>query len=149
MNSYDKIITGLYVGDEISPRVAYQRKENLTHVISLTPVTKTLKRFLRKKSIFHYTHVIPNDIDEDIIQHFRELYPLISDIMSKDNSKLLIHCELGRSRSVGIALLILMKKYRYNFDQGYELIKLKRDVELNEKFYEKIKNFKRRSIRIK
>ena len=144
MNSYDKIIPGLYVGDETSPRVALQKKERISHVISLMPISKTLKRFLKKKSIIHIEHIIKNDINENIIKHFLELYPTIKDILNMNDPQLLIHCELGRSRSVAIVLLTLMRKYRYKFEQGYELIKLKRDVELNPKFYELLKNYNRR-----
>lgn len=149
INSYDKIMGGLYVGDGISPRIVLQKKEPISHIISLVPINKTLKRMLQKKSIVHIEHLIQNDVNEDIVFHFNELYPQIREILSnKGDINLLIHCDLGRSRSVGIVLLTLIKKYKYKFDQGYELIKLKREVELNPHFYESIKNYKRSKRRI-
>ena len=151
INSYDKIVTGVYLGDESSPRAILQKKEHITHVISLIPTTKTIRKLLLKKSIVHMEHLIPNDINEDIIKHFDELYPTIKDILNKkdSNNSILIHCELGRSRSAAIVLLLLMKKYRYNYKTGYELMKLKRDVELNYKFEEAIQNYKKMSRREK
>lgn len=151
INSYDKIISGIYLGDLESPRVILQQKEPISHVISLSPITKTLRRMLLKKSIIHIEHFIRNDANEDIIGHFNDLYPQIKDILGKkDKANILIHCDLGRSRSVAIVVLTLMKKFRYKFDAAYELIRLKRDVEVNEKFLAEIKNYKpKRRGRIK
>lgn len=143
INSYDKIITGLYIGDIESPRVILQQKEPISHVISLSPVTKTLRRMLLKKSIVHIEHNIKNDANENIIKHFEELYPFIREALNnKAQTNILIHCDLGRSRSVAIVLLTLMKRFKYSFDSGYELIRLKRDVDINKKFLESIKEYK-------
>ena len=143
LNSYDKIIGGLYIGDLESPRLILQQKEPISHVISLCPITKTLRRILLKKSIVHIQHNIQNNGNEDIINHFNDLYPQIKDILSnKHDTNILIHCDLGKSSSVAIVLLILIKKFRYKFDSAYELIRLKRDVELNGKFLEDIKKYK-------
>ena len=49
---------------------------------------------------------------------------------------------VGRSRSVGITILILMKIYKYSFEDAYKLIKSKREIGMNEKFLNDIKNYK-------
>ena len=149
INSYDKIIGGLYVGDIDSGRVILQQKEPISHVISLVPVTKTLRRMLLKKSIVHIEHFIQNDENEDIMTHFNDLYPQIKEFLSNKEANLLVHCDLGKSRSVAVILLIMMKKFRYKFDPAYELIRLKRDVEINEKFLEEIKKYKPNKTRAK
>lgn len=142
INSYDKIIDKIYIGDIVSPRISLQKKENISHVISLVPLDKTLKKFLRKKSVYHYECLIENDKDEDIIQHFREMLPKLINILSQDSTKLLIHCTLGRSRSVSLCLLILMKFFKYTYEDAFELIKSKRDIDLKSPFYEPIKHYK-------
>jgi len=141
INSYDKITEQLYVGDVMSPRIMLQKKENISHVISLVPLDKTLKKFLRKKSIYHYEYLFGDSKDEDIIEHFKNLLPKILNILSQDSTKLLIHCMVGRSRSVGIVILTLMKIHRYSFDDAYKLVKEKRDIGMNSKFLEDIKKY--------
>lgn len=150
MQSYTKIITGLYIGDGNSPKVIMQTKEPISHVISLVPISRTLKKILHKKSIKHIEHFVKNDINENIIDHFNELYPILKDILNNKSEtiNLLIHCELGKSRSAAIAVLILMRKYRYSFDNAYEMVKLKRDVvQLNQKFIEDLKGYKKKRFK--
>lgn len=142
INSYDKITDQLYVGDVTSPRIQLQKKENISHIISLVPLDKTLKKILKKKSINHFEYYFPENRDENIIQHFKNLLPKILNILSQDSTKLLIHCQIGRSRSVGIIILILMKIYKYSFEDAITLVKSKRDIGMNPNFYETVKNYK-------
>ena len=141
INSYDKITEQLYIGDVMSPRISLQRKENISHVISLVPLDKTLKKFLKKKSIQHYEYIFSDNRDENIIQHFKNLLPKILNILSQDSTRLLVHCQVGRSRSVGIVILTLMKLKKYSFEDALKLVKSKRDIGMNKKFYEDIKKY--------
>lgn len=141
INSYDKITDRLYVGDIMSPRMILQRKEQISHILSLITLDKTLKKILNKKGIVLIEHEFGDNVDEDIVNHFETLLPQLSEIMNNENSKLLIHCMVGRSRSVGILILIMMHFFKYNFEDAYKLVSLERDIGMNPKFFEDVKNY--------
>jgi len=52
----------------------------------------------------------------------------------------LVHCEMGRSRSVSLLIFYLMKTLDITYEDAYELIKAKRYT-INPQFEELIKNY--------
>jgi len=140
-DSYNKITENLYVGDVKSPRLILQRKE-ITHVISLVPLDKTLKKMLVKKNIKHFEYPFGDNRDENIIRHFNKMKPTLKKFLFQDKGRLLIHCMVGRSRSVGITILILMKFYNVPYKVAYDMISSEREIGMNPGFERMIKECK-------
>lgn len=69
--------------------------------------------------LFNYTHVpLYDDTTENISHHFNDVISILEDKI-KNNDKVLIHCMVGRSRSVtlGLAFLIYMISGKLNFKE--------------------------------
>jgi len=59
-----------------------------------------------------------------------------------DNSKILIHCQAGRSRSVTILAAYMIKNFSFDVDTTLNLIKNKRSIiEPNQYFVTQLKRY--------
>ena len=86
------------------------------------------------------------DIDdnprENIKCIFKECYDFI-DKNVKNNKNVLVHCQMGISRSTTIVIYYLMKKNNINFEEAYNIVKEKRGVtNPNYGFIEQLKSLK-------
>ncbi|CAH9076965.1 unnamed protein product [Cuscuta europaea] len=101
-----KIEEGLYLG---SFGAAENRSElkslNITHILTVSNSLSSLY-----PNDFAYKTISVSDKgDVDIAQYFEECFEFIEE--GKRSGGVLVHCFLGRSRSVTIVLAYLMKKH--------------------------------------
>ncbi|RAL42066.1 hypothetical protein DM860_011849 [Cuscuta australis] len=134
-----KIEEGLYLG---SVGAAMNRSTlkslNITHVLmvanSLSPPYP---------SDFVYKVISVSDrADADISQNFEECFQFIDE--AKRSGGVLVHCFMGRSRSVTIVLAYLMKKNGISLAQALEHVRSqRRGVEPNAGFFSQLKNLEK------
>lgn len=79
--------------------------------------------------------------DFPIDKYFDETSDLINSFI-KQKKNVLVHCIMGRSRSVSIVLAYLIKYNKMTFEEGLKLIKLNRSIVCpNDGFIEQLKNY--------
>ena len=61
----------------------------------------------------------------NIVQYFEEAFAFI-ELARKNNDNILIHCKLGRSRSVSILIAYMIRYYNFNVKKAMEYIQAKR-----------------------
>ncbi|KAL4497389.1 hypothetical protein ABPG72_011324 [Tetrahymena utriculariae] len=86
-------------------------------------------------------HVIIEAKDEpnyDLKPDIDKCLDLIDTFLQKSN--ILVHCQMGKSRSASIVIAYFMKKYQINFDSAYkQVLKLKPDINPNNGFIQQLK----------
>ncbi|XP_043696799.1 dual specificity protein phosphatase 1-like isoform X2 [Telopea speciosissima] len=81
--------------------------------------------------------------DTDIAQYFDECFDFI-DEAKRLGGGVLVHCFVGRSRSVTVVVAYLMKKYHMSLSQALELVRSKRpQAAPNSGFMLQLQNFEK------
>lgn len=71
---------------------------------------------------------IADEVTEKIQDHFDEVYDFIKDEWENENSRILVHCAQGRSRSAALVVMFLMKKFRWSLNDSIRYVKSRRDI---------------------
>ncbi|CAF1310999.1 unnamed protein product [Adineta ricciae] len=116
---------------------------DITHVLAVLDFEPILKRddaSVKIKRLYINSHDVPH---MDLLGKFEQCYDFITQALEEnDANQVLIHCYAGRSRSATIALMYLMKKYQYAYDEAEKHLKEKRpDILVNEGFKRQLKLF--------
>ncbi|KAH7435288.1 hypothetical protein KP509_06G057800 [Ceratopteris richardii] len=117
-----EIQEGLFLG---SIGAAYNKGELLrhkvTHILSVENMVEPLYPLE-----FKYKRVeVRDSAYVDLRQYFEECFEFI-DEAKKNGGAVLVHCFLGRSRSVTIVIAYLMKTYGMNFKEAFDVVRKKR-----------------------
>jgi dual specificity phosphatase 12 len=125
-NDYDLILPNLYIGNKSSSQdLNFIKEHNIDLIINCSKNLKFIElnnikkiripiddnRILKNNDILEYLECL------DTIEKFR-----------KEKKSVLVHCHVGSQRSATILLLYLIKKLGYSYEQGLNLIKLKRPI---------------------
>ena len=79
----------------------------------------------------------------NIVQYFEEAFAFIESAR-KNNDNILIHCKLGRSRSVSILIAYMIRYYNFNVKKAMEFIKAKRkQIKPNYGFIKQLYSYER------
>ncbi|KAJ1962490.1 tyrosine protein phosphatase yvh1 [Dipsacomyces acuminosporus] len=132
----DQITDGLYVGSSMAENDMAKLKEaGITHILSIATHYQP-----SHPSSFVYMSISIDDLpEENIIQYFPECNRFISEALSGEEGRVLVHCMAGQSRSVAAAAAYLMEKDGLAADQALAMIKEKRSqINPNEGFVEQL-----------
>ena len=125
-NDYDLILPHIYIGNSNSSlNERFIKKMDIKLIVNCTKDLKFIglenidkiripiddNRIFKNSDILKYLDVL------ETIHNFRE---------KKQN--ILIHCRVGSQRSATIILLYLMKKLNYSYQEGYNILKIKRPI---------------------
>ena len=125
-NEYDLILPNLYIGNSTSSEnLKFLKENNIKLIINCTKKIQFINNFEAKKIR------IPIDDNRvfknyDILNYL-EVLDTIQEYRNR-NQNILIHCHIGSQRSATIVLLYLIKKLKYTYEQGYNLLKVKRPI---------------------
>lgn len=107
------------------------QNDGFTHIINFAGSFLRTRHY--KSNIFENKDLVYNEIDlTDVPEQRLDIY--VNDIYDKiDNylkteSKILIHCFFGQSRSVSILCYYIMKKYKWNYETTIEYIRKYRSI---------------------
>lgn len=64
----------------------------------------------------------------DIVALFQEAIEFINNALSKGDGSVLVHCQLGKSRSSAVIIAYLIKEMKYTTDEAYKFLKKKRQM---------------------
>ena len=94
----------------------------ITHIVDIQNYT-----FSKIDNIKYLRVPIYDSPDEDIIDKINEVNTFIDNAI-KSKGKVLVHCQMGISRSSSFIISYLMKTYNCSFDKVYDFVKNKRST---------------------
>ncbi|XP_063769339.1 protein phosphatase Slingshot homolog 1 isoform X2 [Pseudophryne corroboree] len=89
-------------------------------------VTREIDNFFPGLFAYHNIRVYDED-STDLLSHWNEAYNFINKA-KKNNSKCLVHCKMGVSRSASTVIAYAMKEYGWSMEKAYNYVKQKRSV---------------------
>ena len=127
----------------MSPVIAINAdRVQLTHIYSFIKLPNNVKLLINRQGIQHIEYVFEDSKDEDIISVFHTLLPNLQKQLEQPNTSILFHCMAGKSRSVGIVILMLMRCFGYSFEKCMKLFEASgRIIQPNARFLCDIKQY--------
>jgi protein-tyrosine phosphatase len=123
-SDYDEIIKNLWLGNLASTRdYNFLTRNNIKYVLSLTKNNVKLPR----NDIEHIQFSLNDKPYEDIISLFNICHNFIECGLLRNNG-VLIHCDMGISRSSTVCISYLMKLLNKNFAETLAYVKMKRPI---------------------
>uniref|UniRef100_A0A6P7H327 protein-tyrosine-phosphatase n=1 Tax=Diabrotica virgifera virgifera TaxID=50390 RepID=A0A6P7H327_DIAVI len=110
----DMIETNLYLSGEAEARnVETLKKYKITHILTINdfPLTGTVKSALGYLQIKYIR--LPDLSSSDLLSYFDETYEFIREGVAK--GAVLVHCQMGVSRSASVVIAYIMKKYNLTY----------------------------------
>jgi protein-tyrosine phosphatase len=130
--------------DEIQPRLflgsedaleAHLEEAKITHVLSLREPEYEWKQDQMPKQCMHRVIVIEDDESENMMLYFIRTHQWIqSTLQLNPNTRFLVHCRAGISRSATIVAHHLMQSQGISDDKALTIINEKRQVDPNHGF---------------
>ena len=139
--SFNKVTPYLYIGDITSIGDIIEKKEPITHILSLTKLSDDDKKLIQDNNIIHIECLFPDLPTENVVEQYKKHSKTIMHIY-KSGGVLLIHCKAGRSRSVSFGILSLMEGFNKPYEPVYKYVDLKRINCINPGFVEQMKRFR-------
>ncbi|XP_068562217.1 protein phosphatase Slingshot homolog 1 isoform X2 [Cebidichthys violaceus] len=89
-------------------------------------VTREIDNFFPGMFSYHNIRVYDEDAT-DLLAHWNDTYNFIIKA-KKNNSKCLVHCKMGVSRSASTVIAYAMKEYGWSLEKAYNFVKQKRSI---------------------
>ncbi|XP_060917477.1 protein phosphatase Slingshot homolog 1 [Labrus mixtus] len=89
-------------------------------------VTREIDNFFPGLFSYHNIRVYDEEAT-DLLAHWNETYNFIVKA-KKNNSKCLVHCKMGVSRSASTVIAYAMKEYGWSLEKAYNFVKQKRSI---------------------
>ena len=128
----------------------------ITHIVNVTPhknyfenngdceSNEKEKEKEKEKEIQYYRINVDDDAKaaDTLKQHFNKVIEFIDNALKNNNNKVLIHCEVGISRSSTVTIAYIMKRKNMKFVDAFEFVKTKRPrIKPRKEFQTKLKEF--------
>ncbi|OMP00243.1 hypothetical protein CCACVL1_03432, partial [Corchorus capsularis] len=115
---------GLFLGSVAAANNVNELKSlNITHILT---VASSLKPAHTNEFVYKIIPVFDKE-DTNISQYFDECFDFIDEAKSKGGG-VLVHCFVGKSRSVTIVISYLMKKHGMSLAQALDYVKSRRPL---------------------
>lgn len=135
----EKNLGAIYIGNLLcAENIELLQKNKITSVISCLNNSK----ITYDESIIEEHYMIPIEDDENVemLSLFENTFKIIEDVRRRCN--VLVHCELGVSRSPSIVIAYLMKKKKWCFDDSFKFVKSRRNlIDPNKGFISQLKEY--------
>ncbi|XP_074473722.1 protein phosphatase Slingshot homolog 1 isoform X2 [Sebastes fasciatus] len=118
------IFDHVYLGSEWNASNLEELREcGVGHILN---VTREIDNFF--PGMFSYNNIRVYDEDAtDLLAHWNDTYNFIVKA-KKNNSKCLVHCKMGVSRSASTVIAYAMKEYGWSLERAYNFVKQKRSI---------------------
>uniref|UniRef100_A0A671N5Z2 Protein phosphatase Slingshot homolog 1 n=1 Tax=Sinocyclocheilus anshuiensis TaxID=1608454 RepID=A0A671N5Z2_9TELE len=124
MDKATLIFDHLYLGSEWNASNLEELQE--TGVGYILNVTREIDNFFPGTFCYHNVRVYDNEAT-DLLAHWNETYNFIVKA-KKNQSKCLVHCKMGVSRSASTVIAYAMKEYGWSLEKSYNFVKQKRSI---------------------
>uniref|UniRef100_A0A8C1GZT3 Protein phosphatase Slingshot homolog 1 n=1 Tax=Cyprinus carpio TaxID=7962 RepID=A0A8C1GZT3_CYPCA len=124
MDKATLIFDHLYLGSEWNASNLEELQDS--GVGYILNVTREIDNFF--PGTFCYCNIrVHDDETTDLLAHWNETYSFIVKA-KKNNSKCLVHCKMGVSRSASTVIAYAMKEYGWSLEKAYSFVKQKRNI---------------------
>ncbi|XP_058230387.1 protein phosphatase Slingshot homolog 1 isoform X4 [Hemibagrus wyckioides] len=124
MDKATLIFDHLYLGSEWNASNLEELQE--TGVGYILNVTREIDNFFPGTFCYHNVRVYDEETT-DLLAHWNDTYNFI--VRAKKNqSKCLVHCKMGVSRSASTVIAYAMKEYGWTLEKAYNFVKQKRSI---------------------
>ncbi|XP_026103652.1 protein phosphatase Slingshot homolog 1-like [Carassius auratus] len=124
MDKATLIFDHLYLGSEWNASNLEELQDS--GVGYILNVTREIDNFF--PGTFCYCNIrVHDDETTDLQAHWNETYDFIVKA-KKNNSKCLVHCKMGVSRSASTVIAYAMKEYGWSLEKAYSFVKQKRNI---------------------
>uniref|UniRef100_A0AAV2MRA6 Protein phosphatase Slingshot homolog 1 n=1 Tax=Knipowitschia caucasica TaxID=637954 RepID=A0AAV2MRA6_KNICA len=124
MDKPSLIFDHVYLGSEWNASNLEELKE--TGVGYILNVTREIDNFFPGTFNYHNVRVYDED-STDLLAFWNETYNFIVKA-KKNQSKCLVHCKMGVSRSASTVIAYAMKEYGWSLEKSYSFVKQKRSI---------------------
>lgn len=114
-SSLSKITDYLYIGDMHAGKSAHEH--GMTHVVNCIS-SQDGGQYERQLNVRYLDFPMRDSADYNISEHFPEAFAFIAQAQ-REQGKVLVHCQAGKSRSATIVIGYLMK-FDLSFNRSYE-----------------------------
>ncbi|KAM6986490.1 protein phosphatase Slingshot homolog 1 [Aplochiton taeniatus] len=124
MDKATLIFDHLYLGSEWNASNLEELREcGVGYILN---VTREIDNFFPGTFSYHNVRVYDEEAT-DLLAHWNETYNFIVKA-KKNQSKCLVHCKMGVSRSASTVIAYAMKEYGWSLEKAYNFVKHKRSV---------------------
>ncbi|XP_056640768.1 uncharacterized protein LOC130901217 [Diorhabda carinulata] len=137
----DMIEPNLYLsGVAEAQNIETLKKYKITHILTINdyPLTSLVKQALGHLQMKYIK--LPDVCSSDLLSYFDEAYEFIREGVNK--GAVLVHCQMGVSRSATIVIAYLMKKYNITYREALDRVKMKRCVFPNQGFVSQLESYR-------
>ncbi|KAF4074596.1 hypothetical protein AMELA_G00241170 [Ameiurus melas] len=124
MDKATLIFDHLYLGSEWNASNLEELQE--TGVGYILNVTREIDNFFPGTFCYHNVRVYDEETT-DLLAHWNDTYNFIVKA-KKNQSKCLVHCKMGVSRSASTVIAYAMKEYGWTLEKAYNFVKQKRSI---------------------
>eukprot|EP01017_Pseudomicrothorax_dubius_P031689 TRINITY_DN406_c0_g1_i5.p1 TRINITY_DN406_c0_g1~~TRINITY_DN406_c0_g1_i5.p1 ORF type:complete len:124 (-),score=31.66 TRINITY_DN406_c0_g1_i5:165-536(-) len=98
---------------------------HITHVLN---ATRDVPNYFEAEGKVKYLRADVDDLDETTISHcFEEVAQFLDEVLDRPSYVAFIHCKIGKSRSAAFAIMFLMKRYKWTYEESFSYMKNRRD----------------------
>ncbi|EFA83809.1 hypothetical protein PPL_02877 [Heterostelium album PN500] len=120
------IFPHLYLGGVGACTAQNLQKLGVTLVINVAEEC-SIKKYDPNEGITELKLIIHDRVDEPQFQSFHKLFHEI-DLVEKKNTKCIVHCMRGRSRSATVVIAYVMYKLKLDLNNAFQYVKTKRTI---------------------
>lgn len=143
MNNYIEVLPNLFLGNLLS----LEDKlfiSSLSEIINIS--NKSIPSYIEDLDLKSTSLNILDESDQDISQYFDLTYQIISKNL-QENKKILVYCQMGRSRSVTIILNYIMTQGNISYEMAFiRLLYVKSEIGPNKGFIKQLKDYRQKKI---
>ncbi|XP_071545643.1 uncharacterized protein ssh isoform X2 [Panulirus ornatus] len=138
MDAATEIFPHVYLGSEWNASNLEELQNN--GVGYILNVTKEIDNFY--PGTFDYLNIrVYDDEKTELLKHWDRTFRYISQVKEKE-SKVLVHCKMGISRSASVVIAYAMKAFNMSLDEALALVKKKRScIKPNQAFCSQLKTY--------
>jgi len=138
----------IFIGDKTDAKNLKQLCNNrIKYVMNVTPrkCDGGVSNYHERNSGFIYCRVsLQDNASEDLRLHFDKAWEFIKTARIREDGNILVHCNLGVSRSVAVVTSYLMKFHRYSLDAALAIVRDARpQAKPNDGFMEQLRNLEK------
>jgi len=127
LRSDDQELNWIYVGDKTDAKNLKQLvNKRIKYVMNVTPkkCDGGVSNYHERNNAFIYCRVsLQDNASEDLSLHYDKAWEFFKRVKIREDGNILVHCNLGVSRSVAIVTSYLMKFQRYSLDEALTLVR--------------------------
>lgn len=127
LQAFTEITPTIFLGRRPTPEHLEQLENvGITHVVSCLEERKRGNVDFLRESFDHVFLSASDQMDQDMGDTLRRFFDHADAVEAAPGSKLLVHCEVGVSRSASLVIALLMRDERLSFLDAYARVRSKR-----------------------